>query len=360
MTAVYSKKIFLFISEIRETIHAILSKEVGLKVTRNRFYDKQLRYSYPIQVVIYNNKSKLGYFESSFFELGFHETLMYVSKSQLHDIIRHELAHYLLFIQLGSTIQPHGIEFRTFCLSLGWGQNVFAATCCLEKEESPVEASGILRKVQRLMALSQSANPNEAELAMMKAQELLLKHNMDSSYLKSLDEDQVLLKRIMQQKKEDGKMRAIARILETFFVSVVYRKAAGFVCLEILGDPVNVEIAEYVAGYLSCELDLLWKNAKTHSELKGLIAKNSFFHGIAKGYCTKIDALKRSYDQSTSHALMVIEKKLIHAKTLVYPKLSQSKSTRNHCPGSSALGEAAGKSLTINPALKPKTVLSLC
>lgn len=356
MTAIYSKKVFLFISEIRETIHSILSKEVGLKVTRNRFYDKQLRFSYPIQVVIYNNKSKLGYFESSFFELGFNETLMYVSKSQLHDIIRHELAHYLLFIQLGNTIQPHGTEFRTFCLSLGWGQNVFAATCCLENEEKPIEASGVLRKVQKLMALSQSGNPNEAELAMIKAQELLLKHNMDSSYLESLDEDQVLLKRIMQQKKEDGKMRAIARILESFFVSVVYRKAAGFVCLEILGDPTNVEIAEYVVGYLSCELDLLWK----HSGLKGMIAKNSFFHGIAKGYCTKIDALKRSYDSSTSHALMVIEKKLTHAKALVYPKLFQSKSSRNHCPGSSALGEAAGKSLTINPGLKNKPVLSLC
>lgn len=357
---IYSKKIFLFIAEIRQVIHSVLSKEVGLKVTRNRFYDKQLRFSYPIQVVIFNNKSKLGYFESSFFEMGFHETLMYVTKSQLHDIIRHELAHYLLFIQFGNTIQPHGTEFRTFCLSLGWGQNVFAATCCIEKEERPAETSGVLRKVQKLMALSQSANPNEAELAMMKAQELLLKANMDPSYLESLDEDQVLLKRIMQQKKEDGKMRAIARILETFFISVIYRKAAGFVCLEILGDPVNVEIAEYVAGYLSTEMDLLWKQAKTHSDLKGLIAKNSFFHGIAKGYCTKIDALKRSYDHTTSHALMVIEKKLTHAKALVYPKLSQSKSSRNHCPGSSALGEAAGKSLTINPGLKSKSVLSLC
>lgn len=349
----YSKKVFLFIAEIHQTIHAILSKEAGLKVARNRFY--KALHSYPINVVIYNNKSKLGYFESSFFELGFHETLMYVSKSQLHDIIRHELAHYLLFIQHGDQIQPHGTEFRTFCLSLGWGQTVFAATCCLEKEESPIEASGVLRKVQKLMALSHSANSNEAELAMIKAQELLLKHNMDASYLESLDEDKVLLKRVMKQKKEDGKMRAIARILETFFVSIVYRKAAGFVCLEILGDPVNVEIAEYVAGYLSSELDMLWK----HSGLKGMIAKNSFFHGIAKGYCTKIDALKRSYDTSTAHALMVIEKKLTHAKALVYPRLTQSKSTRNHCSGSAALGEAAGKNLNINPALKSKAVLSL-
>lgn len=350
---VYSKRIFLFIAEIRASVHAILSKEAGLKVARNRFY--KTLHSYPINVVIYNNKSQLGYFESSFFELGFHETLMHVSKSQLHDIIRHELAHYLLFIQHGNTVQPHGTEFRGFCQSLGWGPSVYLATCCLEKEENPVESSGVLRKVQKLMALSNSGNPNEAELAMLKAQELLLKHNMDGSYLESEDEDKVLLKRIMQQKKEDGKMRAIARILETFFVSVVYRKADGFVCLEILGDPTNVEIAEYVAGFLSSELNQLWKS----SQLKGMIAKNSFFHGIAKGYCTKIDALKRSYDQKATHALMVIEKKLTQSKALVYPRLTQTRSTRNHCHGSAALGEAAGKNLTIHPGLKPKPHLSI-
>lgn len=360
MTAIYSTKVFLFIAEIRKAIHFILSSEVGLKVTKNRFYDKQLRFSYPINVVVYNNKSMLGYFESNFFELGFHETLMYVGKNQLHDIIRHELAHYMLFIEHGNNIQSHGIEFRRFCLSLGWGEPVFKATCCLEKEEQPIEASCILRKVQKLMALSTSSNSNEAELAMLKAQELLLKHNMDVRHLKSEDEDHVHLIRIMQQKKEDGKMRAIARILETFFVSIVYRKASGLVCLEVLGDPVNVEIAEYVAGFLSTELDLLWKQAKVHSHLKGMIAKNSFFHGIAKGYCIKIDALTRSHDSSTSNALMLIEKKLIQAKALVYPKLSQSKSCRNHCPGASTLGEMAGKNLNINPGLKTKAVLSLC
>ncbi len=346
---IYSKKIFLFIAEIKQAIHSILSKEIGLKVTKNRFYDGQ--FSYPVQVVIYDNKSMLGYFDSSFFELGFHETLMHVSKQQLHDIIRHELAHYLVFIRSGAAIQPHGNEFKTFCLSLGWGQNVFQATCCIENEETPVEPSGILRKVQKLMALSQSANANEAELAMLKAQELLLKHNLDPSYIEA--EDKILMKRILTQKKEDGKMRAIARILETFFVSVIYRKGAGLVCLEILGDPTNVEIAEYVAGYLEVELDKLWKQSK----LKGMIAKNSFFHGIAKGYYEKANALKNNYNASS---LMVIEKKLIEAKSLVYPKLTRSTSSRGHCSSSSALGEAAGKGLTINPGLKTANLKLLC
>ena len=37
----------------------------------------------------------LGYFDSNFYELGFHECLMHSGREQLHNVIRHELAHYI-------------------------------------------------------------------------------------------------------------------------------------------------------------------------------------------------------------------------------------------------------------------------
>ena len=60
----------------------------------------------------------------------------------------------------------------------------------------------------------------------------------------------MVLKRIMKQKRIDSKMRAIANILQTFFVHVVFRRAEEVTCLEVLGSAVNVEIAEYVASFL--------------------------------------------------------------------------------------------------------------
>ena len=350
---VYSKKIIQFVNEIKYTLKDVLSREVCIKVVGDRFYDRRQEASYPIKVVIFNNKSMVGYFDSNFYELGFHECLMHSSKAQLHHVIRHELAHYMTFIDYGETIQPHAGEFRAFCRLMGWGEEVYKAAFCLEvgSNASDIEASSISRKIQKLMALATSSNKNEAEQAMIKSQQLLLKHNIESKYMGGEDDEKIFLKRIMKQKRENAKMRSIARILETFFVNTVYCRAGDFIYLEILGNAVNVEIAEYVASFLHCELDKLWNHAREYSNLKGTIAKNSFFLGLAKGYCNKIQALKREYHSDVTNALMVIEKQLIDAKAMVYQRLSLTKSSANYCQESSVLGEQMGRQLNINPVI---------
>lgn len=351
---VYSKKIIQFANDIKCTIKNVLSKEIRLKVSGDRFYDRLQASSYPIKVVIYNNKSMLGYFDSNFYELGFHECLMHSSRGQLYNIVRHELAHYMTFINFGDTIHPHAGEFKSFCQKMGWGEEVYNATTHLGEgrlNTFELVGSNIFRKVQKLLALATSKNKHEAEQAMVKSQQLLLKHNIESTFIEGEEEEKVFLKRIMKQKKENAKMRSIAKIVETFFVSIVYSRAGGFIYLEILGNAVNIEIAEYVANVLHIELDKLWIHAQEFTNLKGMVAKNSFFRGIAKGYCDKIQALKREYNSDVTNALMVIEKQLIDAKTMVYPRLSSTKSRANHCRESAALGEKMGRQLNINPAI---------
>lgn len=344
-----------FIHEIKSTVKTILSKEVGRKVANDRFYDQKQRTSYPIKVVIFNDKNILGYFDNQFYELGFHECLMHTSSAQLHQVIRHEVAHYLTFITYGESVQAHGLEFRALCKSLGWGEQVYSATTCLEGGElnaSSAEESGILRKVKKLMALASSSNQNEAELAMVKSQQLLLKHNIESTYFGCDSDERVFLKRILKQKRKNGKMRSVARILETFFVSIVYTRRGEFTHLEILGNAVNIEIAEYVASFLHLELDALWAAAKKSANLKGAVAKNSFFLGIAKGYCNKIQALKKEYSSDASRALLVIQKQLVDAQAMAYDRLVFAKSGASHCPAASKLGEQMGRKLSINPAIK--------
>ncbi len=351
---VYSRKIIEFIDGIKRIIKNVLSQEVGLQVGRDRFYDRRGRASYPIRIVVFNHKKMLGYFDPSFFELGFHESLMLAGQGQLGQVVRHELAHYLTFIDYPKAAYPHGDEFRDFCRRMGWGEEVSRATLCLEEGQDLYgnKQSDILRKVEKLMALSTSLNRNEAELAMIKSRQLLLKHNIESKYLsRELEGDRFILKRILKQKREDAKMRAIGRILETFFVTAVYHRSSEFIHLEILGDEVNVEIAEYVAGVLQAELEVLWDQARQEGGLKGMVARNSFFSGLAKGYCNKVQALKRDCDCDETNALMVIEKKLSEAKAMAYQRLSTSRSCGGHCQESSALGERMGRQLNINPAL---------
>jgi len=349
-TFVYSNKITRFIEEVKGMIKEILVKNVGLRVTGYRFYDARGEFSYPIKVVIYNNKSMLGYFDSDFFELGFHESLMHQSKNVLLNVIKHEIGHYLTFIQHGETEQAHGHTFRTLCQKLGWGEEIYRATICLEEEQTQdeIKENSILRKIQKLMSLASSSNQNEAEQAMLKSQQLLLKHNIDATYLDGEDEEQMVLKRILKQKRENAKMRAIGKILETFFVSTVFNRAGDFTYLEILGTATNIEIAEYVAGFLETEFEKQWYSTK----LKGAIAKNSFFLGIAKGYCSKVHSLKRSYSTEISTALVVIEKKLSDARDMAYQRLTSTKSHSSYCHTSSLLGEKIGKQLTIHPVIQ--------
>jgi len=58
-------------------------------------------------------------------------------------------------------------------------------------------------------------------------------------------------------------------------VAIVYHRGEEYTTLEIIGDPVNVEIGEYVAGVLETELENLWKQAQKTARLKGATAKNS-------------------------------------------------------------------------------------
>lgn len=350
---IYSKKIIKFVERIKLSIKEILAKEIGLKVYGNRFFNYFQDTSYPISVVIYNNKRMLGYFDSSFYELGFHENLMQVSKDQLNNIIRHELAHYIIFTQQGNLPQPHSSEFRAFCIQRGWGEEVYKATFDLENKIDGIveDNNGILRKIQKLMALSASNNENEAELAMIKSQQLLLKHNIESSAISDLSEEKMHLLRIMKQKRENAKMRAIAKILETFFVNIVYSRHGDYTYLEILGSLQNVEIAEYVAGVLNLELEKLWVQAQKNNQLKGKVAKNSFFLGIAKGYCNKINSLKMDYNTDVKNALIVINEQLKEAADIVYERLSRTSSSRTVCQTSSLLGELMGKNLQIKPAV---------
>ena len=147
---------------------------------------------------------------------------------------------------------------------MGWGEDVQRAEILLKRElyDRQENESDVLRKVKKLLALASSSNVYEAETAMLKSQQLLLKHHLEAPIGESENDGNVVLKRIMRQKRLDAKGRTIGRILHTFFVNIVYSRADKYTCLEILGDSVNVAIAEYVANVLDHELEIMWTQAQ--------------------------------------------------------------------------------------------------
>ena len=325
-----------------------MTDEMGLKVYKNRFELNNMLY--PIHFALFESKTKWGHFNSHNYQIGINKALMHMALNEtIRSIIRHELAHYMCFLKYGNT-KPHGEEFKKVCNSYNWNSEVSQASGSIDELNNIIEgdlkSQQVLNKVKKLLALSSSTNEFEAKKALNKANELLFKYNLES--LKN-DEDEAYVLSALFSKRSNSKLQAIYEILQNFFVVPVFNYGNDGVYLDICGDRSNIEVAEYVAKFLDSELENLWKNyKKMNPHLKGIVAKNSYFRGLAKGFCEK-------FKESTpsQQALIPIKNSLIKKTNLAYGKLRKTSVNKSlNCDESHGAGRKAGNSLNINPSIK--------
>ncbi|MBC7540427.1 MAG: DUF2786 domain-containing protein [Bacteriovorax sp.] len=351
----HSKTISAFISRVRNDVREIVNNEMKLKMERSRILYKGILY--PLNIVVFEDNTRLGYFDSRSYELGLSKKLMYQAKDEvLKNIIRHELAHFMCYLLLGPQIL-HGEEFHTACKSFGWGPEVYCAYANIDLENEKVSQSDektekILARLKKLLALASSDNIHERELATLKANQLLLEHNLDLSKTRHDSDDEIVyVKRVLEATRKSAKHVAIYEILKTFFVSPVFNHGRGIFYLEVIGDITSVELADYVAHFLDTELSVLWKQTqKENPRLKGKSSKNSFFNGIAIGYIEKIEKQKSTL--ATGGDLVAIEKNIQKNLRIVYPRIGHSSlSGGQHNAEAHNAGKTKGANLSIKPAL---------
>ncbi len=348
---IYDQVSVAFIQKTEAFLKEILTK-AGIKVHKSRFEFKG--HLFPIDVVVFEG-SELGHFNSSYYQIGLNRKLIYLAKdSVVRDILKHELAHYLTFI-LYKDVKPHGIEFHQVCESFGFPKEVSEATMNLEESNlskvGDLQSEKIVEKVKKLLMLAQSSNAHEAELATIKANELLLRHNLD--YLKDKQEP-IYLDRLLIRKRKDTKLTAIYSILKHFIVRPVISQGQHACCLEVSGALTNVKLAGYIAHFLDRELDHLWDQAKSENGLSGLQAKNSFFLGVADGFNEKMLAAKKEFTDEDRKSLVVVEQKLEIDTRIIYQRLGQVKSGHQTNQKAMSAGHARGLNLTIRNAVEGK------
>lgn len=348
----YSPAILSFISLLKKYSFEILRNEMGLKISGKRFEYKRVRY--PLNIVVFERKNFLGQFESSSFLIGVNKLLMYSAKTEvIKNVLRHELAHYLCFIENEHRVEPHGFEFREICQRFGWNIEISGAAFNVIKENEKIEgdlpSERVIEKVKKLIALAQSSNSHEAELAMIKANNLILAHNLER--LNQEVDEFTYLKRVLSGKKTTGKTRAIYEILKEFFVYPVFNYGLEGFYLEVIGKRENVEVADYVANFLDLELEKIW-NAQA---LKGISQKNSFMAGLAEGFIKKLREEKKGH--FPGHFLVKIEEELNQKVGLVYPRLSKKSVSRGFdCEKAKNLGRKEGNNLTIRKGVLGKVL----
>lgn len=354
-----------FLGRVKALAFNILREAFGVQTRRERFEFGGLLV--PLEFVVFEGDSKLGFFDRSSYRLGINKKLMLSANEKiLKDVITHELAHLFTLLHHGSNVNPHGAEFKLVCQFYGLAPEVQAATLNFSaamtneevmSESVALQSERIISKVKKLLSLASSSNQHESELATLKANQMLRDYNLSKLTLEQ-KQTPTYLKRVLEAPKRNAKLQAIYEILTTFHVCVVFNQGRGRCALEVCGDRTNVELADYVAAFLDLELDRSWQDAKTNNpELKGALAKNSFFRGLAKGYLAKHKGLtaKESTQglQAKDRELALLKQDLELHTARAFPKLSKisSRVAREH-KDSHQSGMRAGSSLSIRAGLK--------
>lgn len=357
---IYSETSKAFIERVREEIRALFFLEIEsrlpLKFNRSRILYKN--FQFPLNIVVFEDQTKLGYFDYRHYEIGISKRLMYSSFDEvIRNVIRHELAHYIAYLFYGPN-EGHGESFKLICEKLNWNENVSKAYSNLDLEnlkQSESESQkniDLLNKIKKLLALASSENIHESEMATMKANQLLMEHNLSLANQVE-NSSEVYVCRVLSSSKKNAKHLAIYEILKTFFVSPVFNHGKGIFYLEIVGSKANTEIAEYVAHFLDNEMERLWLMGKKESNLSGIVAKNSFFRGLSKGYTEKI--LKQKAHYARPKDLMAIDNSLSKNLKVVYNRLGSSYSSEHKSDERAKNeGHKAGSRLSINPGLKSR------
>ncbi len=345
---VYDNTTLAFIQKAEQMLREIL-KDAGLTVRRSRFLWKN--YLYPIHVVVFEGK-EWGHFNAPYFQIGLNRRLIWSAKdSVVRDILRHELAHYFTLLEFGE-VPSHGKEFHEMCARFGFPESVSAATMNLEVEnlskEGDLHSERVLEKVKKLLSLASSANVHEAEIATLKANALLLRHNLD--YVDA--EVTLYLDRLLVRKRKDDKLTAIYEILRHFIVRPVISMGKGTVCLEVTGTKTNVTLARYVAEFLDRELDHQWDLARTEHDLSGLRAKNSFYLGMARGFDEKMKGVKKEFSADDQKALVKVEENLEAQIRVIYRRLGTVTSGRQTDGFASEVGQEKGRKLSIRHGIE--------
>jgi len=360
---VFSASIETFLRKLNLYAKEILRQDFGVQVERTRFHTPD-GWTWPIVLVAIDDRQLLGYFNHADCTIGINKCLMYTAKDRvIKDLLRHELAHYFTFIRHPESAvdcTAHGAEFRATCDAYGLGPEIRRATMEVRRHNDAIEGElrneKVIERFRKLMSLSESDNENEAALAIVRANELMVKHNLDARAIARADDEiEYCVRLVIPCKRKTPRITAIGEILREFLVYPVHA-AEG---LEVTGTRDNVENAEYIAQYLDRELAAAWKRARVASRRRALKQK-PFMIALSNSYRAKLVAATRRLPDRDRKTLVVMNQQLEWACNGAYGGgLRSASSSYEPCAESSARGAAAGSDLDVRRGLNSRGVVKL-
>lgn len=268
-------------------------------------------------------------------------------------VLCHEMAHQFVdeVLQIrGET--AHGDSFRKLCDALGidgraGGPPVVAADAAA--------GDRVLDRIRKLLALAGSGNQHEAEAAMRKAHELMLRHNVAAAGARERLGYQVRLVGDSSKRRTSVESEIASLLSEFFFVKVIQlpvylpREGKRGSVFELAGTPPNLDMASHVYEFLLATAERLWRDNRDDQRVRSGRDRLAYQAGVIRGFR---DKLTEERTQLKSTGLIWIGDADLdayyHARN---PRITtRSRSVRVN--GAHAAGREAGRTIVLHKPIE--------
>ncbi len=268
-----------------------------LRELRDRFdSENQLHFRgrlKPPVIVLADSTTKLGQWISAARRLELSRALVLEhSWLAVMSVLAHEMAHQFVDEVLGVREETaHGETFRRVCAEHGIDARAAGTPIASTTAGDP---DRVLDRIRKLLALAGSSNQHEAEIAMRKAHELMLRHNIEVASADASREYEV--RHLGDPEKRSTRVEAdvMALLSEFFFVKII--RVPVYLPLlaqrghayELAGTRANVEMAVHVHTFLLATAERLWAENRGDGRVRSGRDRLSYQSGVIRGFREKL------------------------------------------------------------------------
>ena len=264
-------------------------------------------------------------------------------------VLSHEMAHQYVEEVLGVRDETaHGETFRTVCEERGIDARAGGAPVATDASAA---IDRVLERVRKLLALAGSSNQHEAEIAMRRAHELMLRHNIEAAAAREASEFEVRhvgdpLRRVTRVELD------IVNVLATFFFveairipTYVPRAGERGHVFELCGTRANVEMAVHVYEFLRRTAERLWEENRGDARVKSGRDRLAYMAGVVRGFHDKL-LLERVQLRGTG-LVWRGDRRLEDFYRARYPRITRRRRTER-ISGAHQAGHEAGQKIVLN------------
>jgi hypothetical protein len=269
--------------------------------------------------------------------------------------LEHEMAHQFVDEVYGGEPEPHGPLYRKICKQLG----IDFHARMRPSDATPRGDERVIAKVRKLLALAQSSNQHEAELAANLARKVIHRFNLDmleaSKHVGPNADTSAYARCTLGRptgRRQPYESAIASLLIEHFFVRAVWlehydaRTGKRGSILELLGRPENLQMAEFVYDFVLQTAERLWKDHKRERGIKGDKDRRVFLFGVVRGFSNKLRK-ERKIDEQEG-LVWVPDAGLDQFTERRHPRLVSGRSTTISNADAYARGREAGATIVLH------------